>query len=328
MKTPLKVIGGIFVENGRRFQPRTELMKVIVTGANGAVGQSVLRCGAECTDEPITFIALVRSDKAAETLKPLLRSFDRVARVSYMATKDLAAAFGDGKALIHLSGILVESATSTYEEAHVTATRSIVEAAKQSVIEKLVLVSAVGADEKSTNGYWRTKGQAEAIIRSSGVAFTILRVPLLLGRGTEGAAALKRNASSKKPKLIGGGRNFQQPLFVDDAAKAAILACRPSVARNRTLELVGPVSISERDLVERAAKVLGHDVRVSSVPKGLMRFALQIGKLIGKRGFSVDALDVITADTRLDPAEASRELRIRLTGVDDMIRSSLELTNG
>jgi NAD(P)H-binding len=188
------------------FGARTEFMKVIVTGANGAVGQSVLRCGAEFTDEPITFIALARSDKAAETLKPLLRSSDRVTRVSYMATKDLAAALGDGKALIHLSGILVESATSTYEEAHVTATRSIVEAAKQSVIEKLILVSAVGTDEKSTNGYWRTKGQAEAIIRSSGVAFTILRVPLLLGRGTEGAAALKRNASSQKPKLIGGGR--------------------------------------------------------------------------------------------------------------------------
>ena len=303
-------------------------MKVIVTGANGAVGRSILLCGAEFVDEPVTFVALVRSDKAAETLKPLLRSSDRVARVSYSAPKDLIAAFGDGKALIHLSGILVESATSTYEEAHVTATRSIVEAAKQSEIEKLVLVSSVGADEKSTNGYWRTKGQAEAIIRSSGLAYTILRVPLLLGRGTEGAAALKRNGSSAKPKLIGGGRTFQQPLYVDDAAKAALLACRPSVARNRTLELVGPVCISERELVERAAKLLGHDVRVSSIPKGLMRIALQFGKLTGKRGFSVDALDVITADTRLDPAEASRELGIQLTGVDEMIRSSVEHTNG
>jgi uncharacterized protein YbjT (DUF2867 family) len=303
-------------------------MKIIVTGANGAVGRSVLLCGAEFTDESITFVALVRSDKAAETLKPVLRSSDRVARVSFFAPNELGGAFGDAKALIHLSGILVESATSTYEEAHITSTRSIVEAAKQSAIEKLVLVSSVGADEKSTNGYWRTKGQAEAIIRSSGLDFTILRVPLLLGRGTEGAASLKRNGSNEKPKLIDGGRTFQQPLFVDDAAKAAILACRPSVARNRTLELVGPVCISERELVERAAKLLGRDVRISSIPKGLMRIGLQIGRLTGKRGFTVDALDVITADTRLDPAEASRELGIQLTGIDDMIRSSLEHTNG
>ena len=301
-------------------------MKIIVTGANGAVGRSILRCGAEFADSAVSFVALVRSEKAADSLEPLLRSSDRVAHVSYSDPQGLATAFGDASALIHLSGILVESASSTYIDAHVTSTRAIVEAAKHSAIEKLVLVSSVGADEKSKNGYWKTKGQAENIVRASGIPFTILRVPLLLGGATEGAASLKRNGSSPAPKLIGGGRTLQQPLFVDDAAKAAILACRPSVARNNTLELVGPVCLPERELVERAAKILGRDVRVGSVSKSLMRMALQLGKLVGKRGFTVDALDVITTDTRLDPAEAARELGIELTGVDDMIRSSLEHT--
>ncbi len=86
----------------------------------------------------------------------------------------------------------------------------------------------------------------------------------------------------RKAKLIGGGRNFQQPLHVDDLARAAIAAAQPSVARNRTLELVGPVSLPERELVERAARLLGHEVRVSSIPKGLLSFALAIRQRVSR----------------------------------------------
>ncbi len=113
----------------------------------------------------------------------------------------------------------------------------------------MVLISATGADETSSNGYYRTKGQAEALVRASGLRYTILRAPLLLGPETEGGAALARNASGRKAKLIGGGRHFQQPLYVDDLARAAIAATQPSVAGNRTLELVGPISLPERELV-------------------------------------------------------------------------------
>src|SRR5208282_3644798 len=98
----------------------------------------------------------------------------------------------------------------------------------------------------------------EAMVRASGLCYTILRAPLLLGPETEGAAALERNAGGPKAKLIGGGRNFQQPLYVDDLARAALAACQPSIASNRTLDLVGPVSLPERELVERAARLLGH----------------------------------------------------------------------
>ncbi len=152
----------------------------------------------------------------------------------------------------------------------------------------------------------------------------MLRAPLLLGPGTEGAAALKRNASLRKPRLIGGGRHLQQPLYVDDLARGAVLAAtQPSLASNRTLDLVGPVSLPERELVERAARLLGHEVRIGSIPKGLLSLVLAIRQRIGGPGFSPDVLEVITDDTRLDPQLAANELGIRLTGIDEMIREQL-----
>lgn len=297
-------------------------MQIAISGANSAVGQAILRCGSEQEADPNALIAVVRSDRAAEQIAPLLGTRGRVCRISYDDPASLDAAFRGANAVIHLAGILVEQPGSTYELANVAPTRSVVAAAKRCGAEKFVLVSATGADEASSNGYYRSKGLAEAIVRESGLSHTILRAPLLLGPGTEGAAALMRNASGSKAKLIGGGRNLQQPLCVDDLAHGALVAARPSIARNRTLNLVGPVSLADRELVERAARLLGHEIRISSISKGLLSFALAIRRRFGGPGFSPDVVDVITADTQLDPQLAASELGIQLTGIDEMIKSS------
>ena len=295
-------------------------MQIAITGANSAVGQAILRRGEA---EPNTLVAAVRSDRAADQIGPLLGAHSRLVRISYDDSVTLDTAFRGASAIIHLAGILVERPGSTYEQANVAPVRSVVEAAKRCAVEKIVLVSATGADEASSNGYYRSKGRAEALVRESGMNYTILRAPLLLGPGTEGAAALVRNASGRKAKLLGGGRNLQQPLLVDDLARAALIAAQPSIARSRTLNLVGPVSLPERELVKRTARLLGHEIKISSIPKGLLSFVLAIRLRISGPGFSPDVLDVITADTKLDPQLAAEELGIRLTGIDEMIKSSL-----
>jgi uncharacterized protein YbjT (DUF2867 family) len=299
-------------------------MRIVVTGANSASGQAILRCAPEAGVARNALVAAVRSDRAADEIRSLLGDGSSLAIVSYDDPSSLDAAFRGVSAVIHLAGILVERPGSTYEQANVAPARSVVEAAKRCAVEKFVLVSATGADEKSSNGYYRTKGQGEAVVRTSGLCYTILRAPLLLGRATEGGAALARNACGLKAKLIGGGRNFQQPLDVDDLARAALVAAQTSVAGNRTLDLVGPVSLPERELVERAARMLGHEVRVSSIPKGLLSFALAIRQRVAGPGFSPDAVEVITANTRVDSRPAASELGIHLTGIDEMIKKSLE----
>jgi uncharacterized protein YbjT (DUF2867 family) len=298
-------------------------MKVVVTGANSAVGQAILRCGPKRTDAPDTFVAAVRSARATEQLRLVLGSADGIVQISYDDPRSLDAALQGASAVIHLTGILVERADSTYEQANVETTRSVVESAKRCGVRKIVLVSATGADEASPNRYYRTKGQAEALVRQSGASYTILRAPLLLGPGTAGSVALKRNASQPKTKLIGGGRNLQQPLHVDDLARAAVAATQPSIAANSTLDVVGPVSLPERELVERAARLLGREVRIGSMPKHLLSLVLAIRQRFGGPGFSPDALEVVTADTRLNAQPAASALGIELAGIDEMIKDSL-----
>ncbi|MBV9506537.1 MAG: NAD(P)H-binding protein [Acidobacteriia bacterium] len=297
-------------------------MRIVISGANSATGQAILRCTLQ-DGAPYAVVAAVRSERAADQIRPLLGERGSTVRISYDDPRSLDEAFHGASAIIHVAGVLVERPGSTYQQANVAPAHGAVEAAKRCAAEKFILISGTGADQKSSNGYYRTKGQAEALVRSSGLCYTILRAPLLLGPATAGAAALTRNASGPRARLIGGGRNFQQPLYVNDLARAALSAVQPSVARNRILDLVGPVALPERELIERAARLLGHKVRVSSIPKVLLWFVLAVRQRVFRPGFSADAVEVITADTRLDPQPAASELGIRLTGIEEMINHSL-----
>lgn len=297
-------------------------MKIVITGANSAVGQAILRCGPKHEATANTFVAAVRSARAAEQIRSGMGNASGVVQISYDDPGSLDAAFQGASAVIHLAGILVESPGSTYEQANVASTRATVEAAKRSGVRKIVLVSATGADDTSRNRYYRTKGQAEALVRASGLDYTVLRAPLLLGPGTAGGAALGRHVSHGRAKLISGGRNLQQPLSVNDLARATVAATDPKVANNLVLDLVGPVSLPERELVERAARLLGRDIRIGSIPKVWFSLVLAIRQQIGKPGFSRDALNVITADTGLNPQPAASALGIALTGIDEMIKDS------
>jgi len=300
-------------------------MKIVVTGANSAAGQAILRCGCPQAAAPVTFLAAVRSRRAADQIRSQLMSPNEVIQISYDDPGLLDAAFNGAFAVIHLPGILFERPDSTYEQANVESTRSVVESAKRMGVRKIVLVSATSADEASRNRYYRTKGEAEALVRASGLSYTVLRAPLLLGPSTAGAAALQRNVSRERAKLIGGGRHLQQPLYVDDLARAAVAAAtQEPVAKNLILDVVGPVSLSERELVERAAHLLGRNIRIGSIPKNIVSLALAIRQRFGKAGFSRDVLEVITADTRLDPQPAAHKLGIQLTGIDEMIQASFD----
>jgi uncharacterized protein YbjT (DUF2867 family) len=298
-------------------------MRVAVTGANGAVGRAILR--ATPSHAPaVDVVAAVRSERAAAALRPDMPAAARIARVEWDDAATLHAAFAGASAVVHLAGILVARAGATYEQANVETTRRVAEAAGHSGVQKLVLVSAIGADAAAANAYWRTKGQAEAVVAASGLCWTVVRVPMLLGRGTEAAVALRRRAECRAVALLGGGRTLHQPLDVDDLARAALAACARGVADARTLELVGPVSLPERALVERAARLLRRRIRVIPVPAAPARLAAGLLWRLAGRGVSPDVLEVLTTDTRLDPAPAAHALGIALTGLDATLRASVE----
>jgi NADH dehydrogenase len=292
---------------------------IAVTGANGAVGRAVLRNASPADG----IVALVRSEQAARSLAG---AGARVGMVSYSDHDSLEEAFRGADAVVHLPGVLVERRDASHEQANVETTRAALEAAKAAGVRKFVLVSAHGANPVSRNRYYRTKGRAERLVRDSGLPHAILRAPLVLGPGTEGARALAAQTARTTAWLVSGGSTLHRPLDVDDLARAALAAARePERARDATLELAGPEALLYRDLVLRAAALRGHPLRVRPVPAAPLRVALRVRRYLSGPGFDADALDVLQDDTRVDPAPAAAALGISLTPLAETLRRSLGL---
>jgi hypothetical protein len=93
------------------------------------------------------------------------------------------------------------------------------------------------------------------------------------------------------------------------------------------LNLVGPISLPDRDILRRSAQLSVRYVRIRTLPIGLLRLAIRVRRQFVGGGFSPDILEVITADTNVDPQPAATELGIHLTGLDEMLNQSLGLVH-
>src|SRR5262245_60150514 len=87
--------------------------RVVITGANSAVGQAMLRLASR-QPPPLPIVAAVRSDRAIAELAA--RPGVHTARISYDDASSLDAALAGASAAIHLAGILIERPGSTYEQ--------------------------------------------------------------------------------------------------------------------------------------------------------------------------------------------------------------------
>ncbi|MDE0829960.1 MAG: hypothetical protein OSB03_12245, partial [Vicinamibacterales bacterium] len=185
-------------------------------------------------------------------------------------------------------------------------------------VRHVVFISSLGADPHSSNGYFRSKGEAEQVVANSGIDATIIRTPLLLGPDTSGGRALVRTASQSSVRVLGGGAHRLCPLDIDDLC-AGIVGCgQPPVAGVRTLDLVGPTTLSYRELIERTASRLGRTITVGSTPVWLARLGAGLAGLTRAGGMTPTVIDVITSD-EVVAHNADGDLGIRLTPLSDTL---------
>jgi NADH dehydrogenase len=283
-------------------------VNIAITGANSSVGNILLR---HLAGEPDTHVvACVRSTRGAATLPASVTVSPCV--IDYDDREGLASALTGTSCLVHLAGILIESPASSYQAANVDATSAVVEACKKAGVAHIVLVSVLGADADSANRYLSSKGRAERIVVESGMSATIIRTPILLGPGTAGARAVVHAASQRTVALLGGGRHTIRPLDVDDLSRAILHSCRASRAGTTIYELVGPEAVTYRQVVARAARLMGRDVSVRSMPVWLAKLGATIAGLKKPGGMTPTVIDVITSREAVD-SNADAELGVTLT---------------
>ena len=285
-------------------------MRIAITGANSSVGQAFLAYLLNQADSDIAVNAGVRTQAAVNTLPnhPSITPYV----IQYGDVSSLEHLLDGTDCVVHLAGILIESPSSNYQSANVHATDAVVEAAQRTSVAHFVLVSALGADALSTNGYYRSKGLAEDVVVQSGIVADIIRTPMLLGPDTTGAKSLIGLASRSAVKVLDGGAHVLRPLDVDDLSQAIRQCCQRGPIRTMSHELVGPEAITYRDLIVATGRLLGQDVSVGALPVWSAKLGAMLMGLFKRGGITPSVIDVITASESVTH-NADTELGVALT---------------
>jgi uncharacterized protein YbjT (DUF2867 family) len=172
------------------------------------------------------------------------------------ATAELATAFDGCEAVVHCAGINRELGAQTYRAVHVTGTATVVRAASDAGIERLVMLSFLRARPDGPTAYHRSKWTAEELVRGSGMTWTVLKAGVIYGRGDHMLDHLS-HAFYTFPifGLVGLRDRPVRPVAVDDVARLLEAAALgdPRLA-DQTIAVLGPEVLTLGDAVRRVAR--------------------------------------------------------------------------
>ena len=235
---------------------------VAVTGASGQVGTPLRR----------------RLGQLPNEVRPLGRD------------DDLAAAFGDADAVVHLAGTLQPRKPNTYRAANLDTAVATAAALAHSPAQRVVFLSFLGARLDASNWYLRYKAEAEEALRSCGVPAVIFRCDHIYGPPSEpGPTASAFVAKSGRVTLLGRGTQQMAPLYRDDVVEALLHAALDPETPTGTFEFAGPDTMT----AEEFARL------VSSGPIRLRRTPAVLARLLGRvvPTLTPELVDVMLADT-------------------------------
>lgn len=181
---------------------------------------------------------------------------------------------------LNLVGLLYETGRQGFQAVHVMGARNIAETANACGVQRLVQMSALGADEHSMARYGRTKAEAEFEVRAVYPGATLVRPSIVFGPGDGffNKFAAMAQISPVLP-LIGGGTTRFQPVYVGDVGQALARMVTDPTTAGQTYELGGPGEFSFRKLLEMMLAETGQRRFLAPVPFPVARLLGKVGEL-------------------------------------------------
>lgn len=210
---------------------------ILVTGATGFVGRALV---PRLVEGGASVRCLVRPSRRSPRLPRNIPV--QAALGSLQDARAVRAAMVGVDAVIHLAGAEWRGRRGDLMAVDMQGTRTLVEAAQDAGVGRLVYLSHLGADRASAYPVQKAKGIAEEFIRQSGIPYTIFRSALLYGPEDVfvNAIAMLLRAVPGVFLMPGDGKVTLQPLWVEDLVTCLEWSLEEATMLNQTISLGGP----------------------------------------------------------------------------------------
>lgn len=193
---------------------------------------------------------------------------------------DLRQSLEGSSTLINTYWVRFPRGESNFESA-VHNTRTLIEAAKDAGVRRIVHVSIANPSLQSPLGYYRGKAEVEKAIIDSGLSYAILRPTVIFGAEDiliNNIAWFVRHLPVFG--IPGDGRYGIRPIYVEDMAQLLVDAVDRQ--ENSIQDAVGPETFGFEELVRLIAERVGRPARAFHMPMPLAYVStLVTGWLVG-----------------------------------------------
>ncbi|MGK6354237.1 SDR family oxidoreductase [Sphingomonas sp. DT-207] len=291
-------------------------MRILLLGAGGFIGRHIF---AELIAQGHEVTAVVRRAEGLDQAFP----------DAAIEERDLARATraSDWEPLARSTDVIVNAAGvlrgRTMDAMHVDMPRALHAAAAAAGVGRIVLISAISARGDVATDYARSKLEGEWVLRESGVDWTILRPSLVYGDGSFGGTSLLRGMAGLpwRVPLPGTGGFVFTPIHARDLARAVRIVCEDSRFAGRTLEPVGPDTLSLRSLLDHYRAWLGFGAaRFVSVPMPIMRLLGRLGDMAGSGPIATNSLAQLVAGNAGDSQAFAQAIGFRPRSLGEALR--------
>lgn len=213
---------------------------IAISGANGFVGKNVGRFLARNGFEVVSLVRKGRK-KAVD--------FGRVVVSENLGESSIVDSVKGSVAFLHFIGKGRQTADSSYDAVNVNLTRNAVALCKKAGIKKIIYLSGLGVDKKSTLGYFVSKFKAEQEIVKSGLDYTIFRPSYIMGKNDPLSQILTGQMRKGSVIIAGSGKYRLQPVLVSDVAQVVMKAISAKQFSRKIIDLVGPQAVTYKKFV-------------------------------------------------------------------------------
>ena len=292
---------------------------ILVTGASGFVGRHVVRHLAG-DGPPVR--AMVRDARGAAALDGVPCE---LVRGDVTDPASLRAAARGVRTIVHLVAI-IEGSPATFERVMAAGTGNLVEAARESGVRRIVLMSALGTGPGATVPYFRAKWAAEQTVAGCGIEGVILRPTFIFGADGGALPRFVRIARlSPVTPVIGPGTQRLQPIWIDDVVRAVRLVVEGERA-NGPIELGGPETVTWNEMWRRLKVALGTRRPALNIPFWLARGPAALLERLPSPPLTRDQLRMLEGPDNVvsDGGESMRRLGLGpLVGLDEQLRRAV-----
>ncbi len=249
-------------------------MKVLVLGAYGLIGQSIVD---ELQSHGHQVVGFARNPQAGKALRPEISWVE--GDLNHLTAASAWNRYLDQiDAVVNASGALQSGMKDNLGSIQDTSICALIEACTDKGVSRFIQISAPGASLDSNTEFYRTKAAADKALRESPLNWTTLKPGLVISPTAYGGTSLLRMLAAVpvvQPITLADAQ--LQTIGVDDVARAVTRSLDDKALSRREFDLVSAEPESLQAIVLQFRQWLGFPT-----PKTILKLPNIVGRAIAR----------------------------------------------